>query len=124
MNSTGLKNQDIEQIYSLTQAVDFFTSATKEFQVAYGKLAQQVSKLNLEIEQKNNELKSSLKETNSLKNYLDNILTNMNSGVICTDMDGKITMFNRAAEELTGYSSSKVLKNYYLQGYSIQDTRA
>ena len=121
MNSTGLKNQNIEKIYSLTQAVEFFTSATNEFQVAYGKLAQQVSKLNLEIEEKNNELKSSLKETNSLKNYLDNILTSMNSGVICTDMDGKITMFNRAAEELTGYSSSKVLNKFYHNFFGSKD---
>lgn len=121
MNSTPTPSQNIEQIYSLTQAVEFFTSATNEFQDAYGKLAQQVSNLNLEIEEKNKKLQSSLKETNSLKNYLDNILTSMDAGVICTDMDGTITMFNRAAEELTGYSCSKVIDKSYLNFFGSKD---
>ncbi len=113
MSSAGLQNQNIEQIYSLTQAVEYFTNATNEFQVAYGKLKEQVSKLNLELEEKNKELQSSLKETDSLKNYLDNILTSMNAGVICIDLKNKITMFNNAAEELTGYSRTSVLNKAY-----------
>ena len=113
MSSAGLQNQKIEQIYSLTQAVEYFTNATNEFQVSYGKLEEQVSKLNLELEEKNKELQSSLKETDSLKNYLDNILTSMNAGVICIDLKNKITMFNCAAEELTGYSRSSVLNKTY-----------
>ena len=113
MSSAGLQNQKIEQIYSLTQAVEYFTNATNEFQVSYGKLEEQVSKLNLELEEKNQELQSSLKETDSLKKYLDNIVTRMNEGVICIDLKNKITMFNGAAEELTGYSRSSVLNKTY-----------
>jgi PAS domain S-box-containing protein len=117
------QHQNSEQISSLQHAVEFFTSATDNFQEAYRQLERQVARLNSELEEKNSELQTSLKEAKSLKEYLSNILSSMDAGVICTDMSGRITVFNRAAEDLTGYSRGEVLDKTYREvfGYSGEE---
>lgn len=37
-----------------------------------------------------------------------NIVQSINSGLLTTDLEGKVTFFNKAAEEITGYSFSQV----------------
>jgi len=37
-----------------------------------------------------------------------NIIQSINSGLLTTDLEGKVTFFNKAAEEITGYSSLQV----------------
>jgi PAS domain S-box-containing protein len=50
------------------------------------------------------------KELIELKNFNESILQNISSGVITTDLDGKITFINRSAEEMIlKYSSSEFL---------------
>ncbi|HHM23893.1 MAG TPA: PAS domain S-box protein [Bacteroidetes bacterium] len=48
-----------------------------------------------------------------MRSYLNNILTSMDAGVICCDVEGRITVFNRAAEKLTGYSAKDVIGSKY-----------
>lgn len=50
----------------------------------------------------NDLLLSSLKERNRLAVYLNNILESIDSGVIVTDKEGRIGIFNSAAEKITG----------------------
>ena len=109
--STNYTNQD--KIHSLTKAIEHYTSVTHDFKEAYHQLEQQVMKLNIELEEKNSELCKSLTETKSLKNYLYNILSSMNSGVVCTDSEENVTVFNRAAETLTGFSAQHVIGKKY-----------
>jgi adenylate cyclase len=45
-----------------------------------------------------------LAKTTRIKNLMDNVLTSMANAVITTDVDGKITLFNRAAESILGVS--------------------
>lgn len=40
--------------------------------------------------------------------YIENIVATINSGVVAIDAEGRITMFNRAAEQLTGLARSSV----------------
>jgi two-component system sensor histidine kinase PilS (NtrC family) len=44
-----------------------------------------------------------------LQAFSDRIIKSLGSGVVTTDLDGKIYLFNPAAEEITGYHSHKVL---------------
>jgi PAS domain S-box-containing protein len=111
-NSTAVK-KDLTQIQALSEAVEYFTAATEEFKQAYLVLQQQVARLNDEIQRKNQELRASLHETRELKNYLNSILSSINAGVICCDLKGHITVFNRAAEQLTGFQASEVLGKPY-----------
>lgn len=121
MNQPASNQENVsEQLSSLKQAFEFFTSATNDFKTAYGQLEQRVAKLNFELERKNAELQDSLGEARSLKEYLDNILTSMDSGVISTDRDGKITLLNQAAEKLTGYTTQDVIDKHYNQVFACE----
>ncbi len=104
---------DTAQINNLIQVFEYFNKATDEFKGAYRKLEKQVAELDLELEKKNKDLLASLEEVNHLKNYQSSILEEMNAGVICTDAGGKITIFNRSAEEITGIKSSDAIGNSY-----------
>ncbi len=102
-------NTDQDKIHSLTKAIEHYTTVTHDFKEAYHQLEQQVLKLNIELEKKNSELHKSMSETKSLQNYLNNILSSMNSGVVCTDSEENITVFNRAAEAMTGFSAEDLI---------------
>ncbi len=53
-------------------------------------------------------------DLNELQAFHHNILQGMQSGVLTTDLAGKITSYNRAAEMITGYSLSEAYgKNLY-----------
>ncbi len=72
------------------------------------------------IEYKTRELKETLEASESmgdmsirklkdLSRYNESILESMSSGIVVTDLSGKITKFNRAAEEITGFKAEEVL---------------
>ena len=43
------------------------------------------------------------------KDFLENIIESMEGGVLAVNKDSKITLFNRSAEEITGYKRDEVL---------------
>ena len=49
------------------------------------------------------------KEDEITKEFLDNILESMEGGVFTIDKNARITSFNRAAEEITGFKRAEVL---------------
>ena len=61
------------------------------------------------------ELKESLAQKERISGYLVNILESLTSGVIAIDLEGRITQFNRAAEEVLGYQSEEVMGKPYLE---------
>lgn len=54
-------------------------------------------------------LRHTLDETNEMKNLMDDIFASIATGVITTDMDQKITLFNRAAEIILGVPLESVI---------------
>jgi len=54
-------------------------------------------------------LRRTLDGTREMKNMKDNIFTSIATGVITTDLDHKITLFNRAAENIFGLPLENVL---------------
>ncbi len=54
-------------------------------------------------------LRHTLDETSEMKNLMDDIFSSIATGVITTDMDQKITLFNRAAESILGLSLDAVI---------------
>jgi len=48
-------------------------------------------------------------EVASIKEYLENILRNLESGVITVDQEGRITTFNRAAEKMIQWKASETM---------------
>ncbi len=54
-------------------------------------------------------LRQKIQEISELKTFQDNIFASIASGVIATDLAGRITAFNRAAETIFGVSAGKTL---------------
>ena len=90
-----------------------FNETTRRYMEAYKQLEEQFEYLNVKLEATNRELRISLEEKDRVSNYLNNILESMSGGVLVTDLDGNITVFNRAAEAITGRSQDEVLGKSY-----------
>src|SRR5881396_3658163 len=56
------------------------------------------------------ELEKSTGQIAFLQAYSDRIVDSLASGIITTDLEGRIYLFNRAAEKITGYRSGEALK--------------
>ncbi len=92
------------EVESLIQAFEYFTETSERLRESYDNLQERISALDLELEKKNQELYANLREKDSIKNYLSNILESMTLGVVVVDLDGNISIVNRASCELSGYS--------------------
>jgi len=66
-------------------------------QNAFSNLELKFEKINRELEYKNAELEKVIEEKEAVRNYLQNILESLATGVIVTDLNGKITILNRCA---------------------------
>ena len=73
--------------------------------------------LNLELEKKNKELEENLKEMDSIRNQLRNILESVNIGIIVINLRGEITVFNSAAQKITGLKGEDVINKCYKENY-------
>ncbi len=103
------------QVHNLIQVFQYFNKATDEFKQAYQRLEERVAELNLELSEKNKRLQASLEEVSRLKNYQSKILAEMSAGVVGTDARGRVAIFNRAAEKLTGISAKDAVGKPYRQ---------
>ncbi|MFQ5455231.1 MAG: nitrogen regulation protein NR(II) [Nitrospirota bacterium] len=79
----------------LHEAFATFNEASESLKSYYEKLEERIKELNLQLEEKNRALAES-------QNYLSSILQSLNTGVIVTDLEGKITIFNKGAGIITG----------------------
>jgi PAS domain S-box-containing protein len=102
-----------EEIASLIQAFEYFAETTEKLKESYDKLQEQISSLDLELERKNVELDNNLRKMDTIKNHLENILESMTLGVVVVDLAGNISVFNRAASEITGYKPRAVIGKPY-----------
>jgi adenylate cyclase len=64
------------------------------------------------------ETRQKMTEIAAMKNYMDNIFASIVSGVITTDIEGRITTFNRAAEAILGIPSDQVVGRFH---YDVLD---
>jgi len=103
------KNENIEEARLLGMAIDSFNGAASRFEKHYQHLEQKVRELKIELRNKNEVLEKNLNEKEEVKNHLHNILESVTTGVVVVNLKGKITTFNRAAENITGLASKRVL---------------
>jgi adenylate cyclase len=59
------------------------------------------------------ETRQKMTEIATMKNYMDNIFASIASGVIATDIEGRITTFNHAAEAILGIPSDRAVGRLY-----------
>jgi len=119
MNSPDIPEHTLEFGHSDAQLEDFtdsyilFKETTRKYREAYEQLEAQFESLNIKLEETNLELRKSLEEKDRVSNYLNNILESLSGGVLVVDLNGEITLFNQAAEEITGRSQEEVLGRPY-----------
>lgn len=94
----------------LNKAFSSFNAASASLVKYYRGLEERIKELDIELEEKNRALISSLLERDEIKNYLGSILQSINVGVVMMDLKGKITIFNKAAEGITGYKIGDVIR--------------
>ncbi len=105
-----------EKLAQLMDVIESFRERSEVLEQAYNQMTTQFSQLNLELDEKNRRLEESLNEQDRLHAVLESILETMHNGVIAVDTSGKVTQFNRASEEVTGYKREDVLSE------SIEET--
>ncbi len=106
--SDDLRNEQ-EKLSKLTEVIESFRQRSEILEQAYNQMTDQFSKLNIELDEKNRKLEESLQEQDRLRTVLESILETMHNGVIAVDTHGRVTQFNRASEEISGYERSSVL---------------
>ncbi len=112
MTETSNDEQRRSDLEMLNRAFASFNEVTQQLQNSYDKLEKRVQELNLELANKNKELEHNLQEKEKVKNYLNNILESLTSGVIVVDQEFQVTTYNPAAEHLTGHSMSSAPGRY------------
>lgn len=103
-----------EELIALVEAFQSFNRSTAVLNKAYHRLEGAAEELAKELEETNSKLTDKNAELDRVNRYLEDILSSIGSGVIATDLEGRITIFNRTAAEMTGYSAEEVIgRNYH-----------
>jgi PAS domain S-box-containing protein len=69
-----------------------------------------------QLQAREQQLRQSLSETTELRNLLDNVFSSIVSGVLTTDLDGRISLCNAAALRILGYTNSQALVGQTVAG--------
>jgi PAS domain S-box-containing protein len=117
-----------EGISNLTKAFQLFSEETSRLESAYESLQKNFQVVNHELEESNQRLNQNLVELDSVTNYLNNILCNIQQGIIFVGLSGDVTTFNSAAEEILGCKREKILFSSFwdhfdneIFGFSMKD---
>lgn len=84
----------------LNEAFQSFTTASQSLETYYAALKEKVRQLTAELEIKNYQLKDALSDAERSKDYLNGILYSLEDAIIVVDPEDRLTMLNKAAEEL------------------------
>ncbi|MBW1718869.1 MAG: PAS domain S-box protein [Deltaproteobacteria bacterium] len=99
-NGTGQQSGTI----FLQRAFEDFSQSTVKLQEAFTSLQEKFENINKELEYKNVELERALAEKDEAKNYLQNILKSLTTGIVVANIRGNVTMMNHYAEVFTGFA--------------------
>jgi PAS domain S-box-containing protein len=105
----GKKESELKKLEELAASLTGMGTLTQMVRNSYTKLESKIDDEYSRLARVNDLLRKSLEERNRLANYLNNILESIDSGVIVTDQDGRIKIFNSAAARFTGIAAADAL---------------
>ncbi|NOY52933.1 MAG: PAS domain-containing protein [Deltaproteobacteria bacterium] len=105
-----MKSKSDKELELLSRALETFHQASGQLEQSYSQLEEKVEVLTRELEKKNRDLVRNLEEKEKMKCYLHNILESLRTGVIVLDLSCRITVCNRAVEELICESPQTIRK--------------
>jgi PAS domain S-box-containing protein len=97
-----------DQYLFLQKSFNEFNQATERLQNSFANLELRFQEINRELELRNEELKRTIAEKEEVKSYLRNILESLTTGVVVTDLEGRITTLNKWAETFFDISQNQV----------------
>ena len=107
---------DNHKLNELKKIIDSYTSLselTEKLQADYREMSEKFESQSQQLEHTNLQLSEALLINNKLSTYLNNTLEYLNAGVVVFEIDGRISLFNQAAERLTGVSRDRALDQNY-----------
>lgn len=105
----GKKETELKKLEELAESLTGMGAFTQMVRNSYTKLESKIDDEYTRLARINDLLRKSLQERNRLANYLNNILESVDSGVIVTDQNGRIKIFNSAASRYTGVTAQDAL---------------
>src|SRR6185295_16250420 len=95
-----------------------FLHLTAFYTVAYlsGRLAEQLRLTGESLQEK-------AKGLTRLQVFHENVVQSMSGGLFTTDLAGRITSFNRAGEEITGFAKEEILGKSWWELFSREDPK-
>jgi PAS domain S-box-containing protein len=107
-----------DELIALVEAFQFFNRSTTTLNQAYQRLESAAESLARELEETNLKLQDKNRELDRVNRYLEDILSSIESGVIAADLEGRVTIFNRTAEDMTGYLADEVIGRNYQEFFT------
>ncbi len=102
-------------IGALVNAFRYFNETATSLNTAYQRLEARMGDLNHQLEEKDRQLYSRLRELDRVTRYLNSLVESLSAGVIAIDMEGKVTIFNRAAAEMIGIQAELAIGKSYME---------
>lgn len=103
----------LEDVGEFASQYSVFALGLRRLQEAYQELTDRYAQLQDELAATNEKLRTTLTERERSTAYLAGILGSMPSGVVAVDLEGRIQLFNRAAEAMFGRTAGEVLGQPY-----------
>lgn len=111
----GKKESELKKLEELAESFTSMGALTRMVRNSYTRLESRIDDEYSRLARVNVLLRESLQERNRLASYLNNILESIDSGVIVTDQNGHIRIFNSAASQFTGVAVSKAMGADYFE---------
>lgn len=86
----------------LERSFEAFASISRSLENAYDRLREQAARVDLELAETNRRLNEKVAELDATSGHLDAVVASLAGAVVVTDPAGRITLANRAFEELAG----------------------
>jgi PAS domain S-box-containing protein len=119
---TGKFPQDLpdETKAQLEQVFQWFNENVARVEGAYRDLGVKFDSISRELEEKNQKLEASFRETDGVRNQLRSVLESMDSSVIMIDTEERITLFNPAAERIYAMNQAAAMGRSYAEAFAAQ----
>lgn len=99
----------VDQVRRMTKKVDAELAAPLPLQTydEIGELSAAFTEMKTQLSYHIDQLESAYQKENRLQEYLNNILYSVYNGILVADQNREITLFNRAAEEMTQFAAAE-----------------
>ena len=127
----AMNSDSNDEIAALNRTFELFNHETHRLENAYQSLKEEFTEIHYELEKINKQLMDKVAELDMMRAYHGHILNNISQGLIFIDLNGDVTTYNQAAEEMLSAPIDAVLHSTFWQnfddelfGFSVREALA